>query len=163
MAVRSLKWYEDHPSVFKQESGTFTIELWMLGYPDESRSFANALWLVGRWRELEDLIVQLIDNEPSEHQLAGWLGVIAAIRGDAAEAMRISHALPVGESPRAVAWGLFWQASIAAHLGEDDRAVELLAEAFSKGYPYGFAFHNSMEFEPLWDDPPFQELIEPKG
>ena len=163
LAVRSLKWYETHPSVLPEESGAFTIELWMLGYPEESRSFANALWMVGRWRDLEDLIVKLIDNEPSEHQLAGWLGVITAIRGDKATAMRISDDLPVGDSPRAVAWGTYWQASIAAHLGEKDRAVELLAEAFSKGYPYGFAFHNSMEFEPLWDYPPFQELIEPKG
>jgi len=166
MAARSVTWYEGHPSVLPEESRSFDIELielWMVGYPDESRSFANALWMVGRWRDLEDLIVQLIDNEPSEHQLAGWLGVIAAIRGDKAKAMRISDDLPTGDSPRASAWGSYWQASIAAHLAEKDRAVELLAEAFSKGYPYGFAFHNSMEFEPLWDYPPFQELIEPKG
>jgi len=163
MAVRSLKWYESHPLVRPEDSGAFTIELWMLGYPEESRSFANALWVVGRWDDLENLIVQLIEKEPSEHQLAGWLGVVAAIRGDNAEAMRISDELPVGDSLRDGAWGTYWQASIAAHLGEKDRAVKLLAEAFSKGYPYGFAFHNSMEFEPLWDYPPFQELIEPKG
>jgi hypothetical protein len=117
--------------------------------------------MVGRWRDLEDLIIRLIDTQPSDHQLAGWLGVVA--RGDREKAMRISADLPAGDSPRAQGWRIYWQAAIAAHLGEKDRAVELLAEAFSKGYPYGVFLHTSMEFEPLWDYPLFQELIEPKG
>ena len=163
MAARSVKWYETHPSDLSEEGGSIVIEMRMVGLSDESRPFANALWMVGRWRDLEDFIAQLIDNEPIENQLAGWLGVIAAIRGDETEAMRISDALPVGDSPRAVAWRTYWQAAIAAHLGEKERAFELLAEAFSKGYPYGLCLHNTMNFEPLWDYPPFQELIEPKG
>jgi len=163
MAARSLKWYETHPSVLSEEGGSIVIEMRMVGLSDESRPFANALWMVGRWRDLEDFIAQLIDNEPIENQLTGWLGVIAAIRGDETEAMRISDALPVGDSPRAVAWRTYWQAAIAAHLGEKERAFELLAEAFSKGYPYGLCLHNTLNFEPLWGYPPFQELIEPKG
>jgi len=162
-AVRSVTWYENHPSVISEEGGTINFEMRMLGFSEEKGSFANALWMVGRWRDLEDLIVQLIDTEPNPHRLVGWLGVVAAIRGDKTEAMRISDGLPVGDSPRASAWGSYWQAAIAAHLGEKDRAVELLAEAFSTGFPYGTLFHNSMEFEPLWGYPPFQELIEPKG
>jgi hypothetical protein len=163
MAARSVKWYETHPSALPEESGSFTIELWMVGFPEERRYFASALWMVGRWEDVEDLIVQLIDTTPSDRQLAGWLGVIAAITGDDDTAVQISAGLPAGESARAQAWGTYWQASIAAHLGEKDRAVELLAEAFSKGFPYGVALHCSMDFEPLWDHPPFQELLRPKG
>ena len=145
LAARGVTWYEGHPSVMQEKSGSLVIELWVF-YPVESRSFANALWMVGRWRDLEDLIIRLVDTEPSDHQLSGWLGVIAAIRGDKAKAMRISADLPTGDSLRAEGWRTYWQASIAAHLGEEDRAVALLAEAFSKGYPYSVSLHTSMEF-----------------
>ena len=163
MAARSVKWYETHRSTLQEESGSFATELWMIGYPDERKSLANALWMVGRWHDIDNLIVWPIDTGPSEYQLAGWLGVIAAIKGDDDLAMQVSDDLPVSDSPRAVAWGRYWQACIAAHLGEKDRAVELLAEAFSKGYPFSVRLHSSMDLEPLWDYPPFQELIEPKG
>jgi uncharacterized protein YoaH (UPF0181 family) len=56
-----------------------------------------------------------------------------------------------------------WRAAIAAHLGEKERAAELLSEAFSKGYPYHVRLHSQLELEPIWDYPPFQELIRPKG
>jgi tetratricopeptide (TPR) repeat protein len=163
MAARSVKWYETHRSTLQEESGSFATELWMIGYPDERKSLANALWMVGRWHDIDNLIVWPIDTGPSEYKLAGWLGVIAAIKGDDDLAMQVSDDLPVSDGPRAVAWGRYWQACIAAHLGENDRAVELLAEAFSKGYPFSVRLHSSMDLEPLWDYPPFQELIEPKG
>ena len=163
MAARAVKWYEGHPSALQETRPSLVIELWSLGDPAENRAFASALCMVGRWQDAEDLIVQLIDNEPSGHQLAGWLGVIAAIRGETDRATQVSGGLPAGESPRAQGWGTYWQASIAAHLGEEEMAVELLAEAFSKGYPYGVSLHSTMNFEPLWDYPPFQDLIEPKG
>jgi tetratricopeptide (TPR) repeat protein len=163
MAVRSVKWYETHPSALPEESGSVATELWMIGYPDERKSLANALWIVGRWHDIGNLIVRPIDTGPSEYKLAGWLGVIAAIKGDDDLAVQVSDDLPVSDSPRAVAWGRYWQACIAAHLGEKERAVELLAEAFSKGYPFSVLLHSSMDFEPLWDYPPFEELIEPKG
>jgi hypothetical protein len=41
--------------------------------------------------------------------------------------------------------------------------VALLVEAFSQGMRYYVTFHIDPMFEPLWDYPPFQELIEPKG
>jgi hypothetical protein len=93
----------------------------------------------------------------------GWLGVITAASGDAAEARRISDDLTVTGHPRHAAWGTYWQAAIAAHLGDKDRAVDLLAEAFSKGFPYGLYLHRTPDFEPLWDHQRFQELLEPKG
>ena len=57
----------------------------------------------------------------------------------------------------------YWRAAIAAHLGEKDRAVDLLAEAFSQGWSYSIGIHAYFDLEPIWDYPPFQELIEPKG
>jgi tetratricopeptide (TPR) repeat protein len=163
MAARSVRWYETHRSSLQRESGSFATELWMIGYPDENKSLANSLWIVGRRREIEDLVVWPMDSGPSEYKWAGWRGVIAAIKGDDDLARQIFDGLPVSDNPRAVAWGRYWQACIAAHLGQKDRAVEFLAEAFSKGFPFSVRLHSSMDLEPLWDYPPFQELIEPKG
>jgi hypothetical protein len=41
--------------------------------------------------------------------------------------------------------------------------VDLLGEAFCQGFPYSSFLHATVTTEPLWDYPPFQELIEPKG
>jgi hypothetical protein len=57
----------------------------------------------------------------------------------------------------------YWRACIAAHLGDKQKAVKLLKEAFNQGQNYGVYLHNDMELEPLRDYPPFQELIKPKG
>jgi hypothetical protein len=55
-----------------------------------------------------------------------------------------------------------WRARIAAQLGDRDRAVDLLREAYSRGASYGLWLHN----DPLLDDlrgyPPFERFIAPK-
>jgi serine/threonine protein kinase len=58
---------------------------------------------------------------------------------------------------------LYWRACIAAHLGEKERAVALLKEAFSQGRTYGVNLHRDINLEPLWDYQPFKELLRPKG
>ena len=95
--------------------------------------------------------------------MAGALGVIAARTGNHEEARRIFDELPDPGLPQSASDRSFWRAAIAAHLGEKDRAVDLLSEAFSQGMPYYIYLHSHPAFEPLWDYPPFQELIEPKG
>ena len=57
---------------------------------------------------------------------------------------------------------------IAALLGEKELAVRLLQEALSQGVLYQlqlglYYIHPNMDLEPLYDYPPFQELIKPKG
>jgi hypothetical protein len=39
----------------------------------------------------------------------------------------------------------------------------LLKEAYARGRRHGVGDHIDVDLEPLWDYPPFQELIEPKG
>jgi hypothetical protein len=38
-----------------------------------------------------------------------------------------------------------------------------LKEAYANGLGYSWESHIDVDLEPLWDYPPFQELIEPKG
>jgi hypothetical protein len=88
----------------------------------------------------------------------------AARTGNHEEARRIFDELPGGPGdPRSASDRTAWRAAIAAHLGEKDRAVDLFSEAFSQGMSYSVYIHAVIGFEPLWDYPPFQELIEPKG
>ncbi len=53
---------------------------------------------------------------------------------------------------------IWWRAVTAVAVGDQERAMELLRE---NGYrPY---LHTQYQLEPLWDYPPFQEFIRPKG
>jgi pentatricopeptide repeat protein len=93
----------------------------------------------------------------------GALGVIAARTGDHDEAWRIFNDFPdrghrINPSRRC-----YWRACIAANLGEKDMAVELLKEAYVNGFGESLILHIDVDLQPLWDYPPFQEVIEPKG
>ncbi len=57
----------------------------------------------------------------------------------------------------------FFRAGIAAQLGETDRAIHLLRQAVAAGYCEYMWIHSHPPFEPLWDDPEFQEILRPKG
>ena len=47
---------------------------------------------------------------------------------------------------------------IAVALGDRERAMALLRERGYEGW-----LHTQFQLEPLWDYPPFQELLRPKG
>jgi hypothetical protein len=57
----------------------------------------------------------------------------------------------------------FWRACIVAQLGERERAVERLRQGYSEGFAHSRELHCDIDLELLWDHPPFQELIAPKG
>jgi tetratricopeptide (TPR) repeat protein len=154
MAARSVGWYESHPSAIP--AGGF--EGWSFDW-----SFGYALQMVGRLDDLEDHIGRLMESKPINHQLSGWLGVVAAMRGDAERARQLVDEITMRDRPEGIALELYWRAAVAAHLGEKDSAVELLAEAFSKGLWQSEVVLAPEDFEPLWDYPPFQELMKPKG
>jgi tetratricopeptide (TPR) repeat protein len=153
MAARAVAWWEreaSEPDIEKRESQDLF---------DQSYAF----FVAGRWDELREPLEELRERGSSPVDVAGALGVIAARSGNHEEARRIFDELPDPGHPRSASDRSAWRAAIAAHLGEKDRAVNLLAEAFSRGMSYGLIIHSIMFLEPLWDYPPFQELIEPKG
>jgi hypothetical protein len=92
----------------------------------------------------------------------GRLGVVAARLGDGKEAERISALL---QDVEGFTWGepSFYQALIAAQLGRTGRALQLLRQALADGLSVGDLLWKSSEFESLWDNPEFQELVRPKG
>ena len=64
-----------------------------------------------------------------------------------------------------VADGLhMYAAAVIAHLGDRDRAVELLRRSLTESTStFRQIVQWDLDLEPLWDYPPFQELIRPKG
>ena len=88
---------------------------------------------------------------------------MAARRGDHEEARRISDGLSDLADPYNHGRHTYWQACIAAQLGERERAMLLLRDAFSQGRRFDLWLHRDMDLEPLHDYPPFQEFLRPKG
>jgi tetratricopeptide (TPR) repeat protein len=153
MAARAVAWWEreaSEPDIEKRESQDLF---------DQSYAF----FVAGRWGEAREPLEELRERGWNPVWVAGMQGVIAARTGNHEEARQIFDELTDPGLPGPAWRRSLWRAAIAANLGEKDRAVSLLAEALSQGMPYTSGFHSNVNLEPLWDYPPFQELIEPKG
>jgi len=125
---------------------------------------AQSLFEAGRWEEARAIFEVLAAEDPANWQVQGYLGALAAHRGDRAEAERISTWLARLEAPYLFGRHTYQRARIAALLGEDERAVVLLREALADGLrSLAFQLHRDPDFESLRHYPPFQELARPRG
>jgi len=124
---------------------------------------ALALLLAGRSDEAGAAYRQLASEKPGQVDYAGPLGVLAAQKGDRAEAMRVSEELRQSSLRYLFGKQTYWRACIAAQLGEKEKAMELLREAFVQGLAFSLDLHRDPGLEPLWNYPPFRELLRPKG
>ena len=131
--------------------------------PGDLDSHSWALRVADRWDEARTPLVELKERGMWSIHVAGTLGVIAARTGDHEEAWRIFNEFPDPVPPLNPGQIFYWRACIASFLGEKDLAVELLREGYANGLGHTLEFHIDVDIEPLWDYPPFQELIEPKG
>lgn len=91
------------------------------------------------------------------------LGLIAARQGDRAAALRISASLDGMARPYLFGQIPYWQARIAAVLGQREQAVTLLRRAFAEGREFGLDDHVDPDLRLLRDDPAYLELIRPRG
>ena len=147
---RAYEWHERQPPEDAQSpSGRF--------------DFAQTLYLDGRLDEAERLFADLAAESPVNVDYKGYLGAIAARRGERDAAELFAQELQVFEQPYMNGGHTLWRARIASLLGEKDAAVSLLREALSQGREYGPLLHADPDFAPLWDYPPYQELMRPKG
>jgi serine/threonine protein kinase/tetratricopeptide (TPR) repeat protein len=148
--ARTIEWYRSR-SEDQKKTEDFQISL------------ADALYFGGQWEEARKIFETLAADHPDNVDYQGYLGALAVRRGDGAEAMKISEEL--AKIDRRFLFGdhTYWRACIAALLGEKERAVALLKESFSQGRRYGVYLHRDINLEPLWDYPPFMEILRPKG
>ncbi|WP_257314056.1 serine/threonine-protein kinase [Geothrix fuzhouensis] len=96
--------------------------------------------------------------------LRGRVGAALARLGRAEEARQVEADLAALSRPYLRGDHTFWRACIAANLGEKDRAVDLLRQAFAQGRAMDFAAstHRELYLEPLRDYRPFQDLMRPR-
>jgi serine/threonine protein kinase len=149
MFERAIQWLNNQP---QEDSKTRTHRYRLL----------RALYGVELWDEAQDVCADLHVEYPESIYFLGRLGTIAARQGNNEEAVRISEQLAQLDRPYLFGNHTLWQASIAAVLGEKEKAITLIKEALSQGQYYG-SLHADLDFESLKDYPPFVELIKPIG
>ncbi len=139
---RALRWFESQPSA----EATTEAHRFQLGF---------ALYNAERWNEAGTVYEKLAEDFPDDFFYRGWLGVVAARRGDRAAADSISAWLAELDWPYGAGDRMAIRAGIAAVPGERERAVALLQDASAQGWAYSVWIHRDIDFESLRDYPPF--------
>jgi tetratricopeptide (TPR) repeat protein len=150
VAQRALRWLRSRPP---EEAATVRHKV----------GLALNLYLAERWDEAHALFRELAQALPTDATFRGHLGVLAARQGDREEALRISDQLEGMTDPYDFGHDLYWQACIAAQLGDLDRAMTLLRDAYARGRMFTLFLHRDMDLEPLHGYQPFEEFVRPKG
>ena len=125
--------------------------------------YVQLLTMLGRMDEALEIMLALNEEIPDDDDVLGWLGIVAAERGDKEAAERFSTMLRDLDHPYLLGWDSFYRAGIAAHLGRSDEAMDLLREAFSRGYEWNIGLHASLEFKPLRGHPEVEAILHPDG
>jgi serine/threonine protein kinase/tetratricopeptide (TPR) repeat protein len=144
VAEQAIRWYRNHD-------------------PGNRSALASAFYIAERWDESCALWEELAAENPDNITYMGALGTLAARRGDEEEARRIADELKIIDRKYLFGWHTYVRARIHALLGEHAEAVKLIQESFDQGNGFGVYIHREIDFEPLRDYPPFQELLKPKG
>ncbi|MBL7135976.1 MAG: protein kinase [Candidatus Marinimicrobia bacterium] len=142
---RSLTWYKSRIS------------------GDHRYSIARVLYCNEQWAEVQQYFEQLYREYPNNQNYQGYTGIVAARLGDREKANRILEELHSKDESYLFGSHLYWCARIAAVLGEQKRAVDLLREAYGQGWGYGMYELLEMDFESLHNYKPYIELMRPKG
>jgi serine/threonine protein kinase/tetratricopeptide (TPR) repeat protein len=123
--------------------------------------FVNALRAAELWDEYGAYARQALEKfeEGSDNHayLRGAIGMAAAHLGNRPEAEAVMSRLETEEK-------FVYAGYVAAHLGELDRALEYFKRAVASQPEMGWDqfLRWDLDLEPLWEYPPFEELINPK-
>jgi tetratricopeptide (TPR) repeat protein len=147
---RSLEWFRARP-------------------PDEATTeshrydYARTLYWAGALSEAETLFRELQQEAPDSIAFHGYLGSLAARMGNRERALEMSESLNALDRPYLFGHIAYWQARIAAILGERERAMALLRQAMAEGFQFDPGTHFDSDLLSMRDYPPFQEWLRPKG
>jgi hypothetical protein len=129
---------------------------------------AKALVLAGELDQAQALLESIRSMEEKGTALQslgvdGWLGAVAARRGDLETARAIDRKLAgLGENQQR-GWPSHYRAAIAAWLGHRDQAMELLSQSRAEGWGSFNYFHDTHRvlFEPLEGMDEYEALLHP--
>jgi tetratricopeptide (TPR) repeat protein len=151
---QAVQWFESRPQAEKAMAAN------RLG-------LAKTFYALDNWDKAEALFEDLHSELPDDNYVGvdyyGYLGSIAARKGNREEALKISQTLKDNKTHYLLGNHTYWRARIAALLGDKEGAVYLLQEAVNQGHDYTDLYFYPMDFESLQDFPPFQQLMKPKG
>jgi tetratricopeptide (TPR) repeat protein len=159
-----------HPEASRRVATRLLAELQSL--PPEAqrpvrRTTAYALICLDRGSEALGLLQALAAEGPKDvtFHFQGRLGALGALQarlGHTGEARQVDAELAARTGPYQHGIPTYWRACIAAQLGEKDRAVGLLAQAFGQGFYFSYNLHRDLDLEPLRGYPPYEALVKPK-
>jgi tetratricopeptide (TPR) repeat protein len=150
MAADAVQWYRSRPA--------------QPGAQQQYReSLARALHLAERFHEAGALFEELASAFPADLGYRVRLALIAAQTGDAQRARLLSTGLERATGPADRGRTSYDRARIAAALGERERALQLLRDAFNEGLEHGPSRHHSADFASLREYQPYQRLLRPAG
>ena len=147
---QAVQWFESRPQAEKAIAAN-RLDL------------ARTFYALDKWDEAETLFRGLHSEFPDSTYYYGFLGSIAARKGNREEALKISQGLKDNKTPYLFGDHTYRRARIAALLGDKEGAVNLLWEATKQGHDYTDLYFYMQDFESLQDFPPFQQLMKPKG
>jgi tetratricopeptide (TPR) repeat protein len=143
--------------------------VWFTSRPAEQASqpsLIQALFLAERLEEARAQLELLSSIYPDNLTYRGYLGVIAARTGDQEQAGRMLEWFEQVNRPYLFGSQFSWRSAIAAWQGRREEALRLFREAMAGGRPFGWPQLHPLAdpvLQPLWDDPTFLQLIEPRG
>ena len=115
-----------------------------------------------RIKQLQQIADEMVQEEPLNEGYLGRLGVLHAELGD--QEMASQAFATLGDLKGLFLHGrhLYWQAAIAAHLGQHAQAVVLLYDAQNEGRAFSILFHRDPTWVSMKDHPDFIEFMRPK-
>jgi DNA-binding SARP family transcriptional activator len=154
--ARAIGWLQSRPA---QERGT----------QERREHLARLLYLTARFDDADTLYRALLRDYPTSRGYPdnvlylGYLGMIAARRGDSNQASELSMKLKALERAQAVPGqeAVVFRAKIAALLGANEEAMRLLVDAYGAGGAN--ELHSDIDLEVLKYYPPYRRFIAPKG
>jgi hypothetical protein len=148
LAKRAQEWYRSRPAA---TIAPFAIRVAM----------AQTLYVAEEWAEAGKAAAVLVREQPAHVPSLTLAAASVARVGDRALAAKYDATLAT--LPQGGGTLELRRAQIAALLGERDRAVQLLRDAFAHGLIMNTALHRQMDLESLRGYAPFDELMRPKG
>jgi tetratricopeptide (TPR) repeat protein len=145
----ALEWYQIHEATEP------------IGVRDR-RGRVSSLYALGRYDEAKRAASVLHDAMPQDVRVLGLLGRIAARQGDSTMAAEFLDSLEaLGERPYQFGRPGYQAALIAAVMGYDQRALQLLRRAKAQGLAYGHWVRREMDLDRLRGTRAFEALTQP--